>query len=31
VVCPTNNLTTQMEYAILRYALCGPGFGVERR
>jgi hypothetical protein len=30
VVCPTNNLTTQIEYAILGYALCGPCFDVER-
>src|SRR6266480_1097863 len=30
VVCPTNNLTTQIECAILRYALSRPCFGVER-
>ncbi len=31
VVCPTNNLTTQIDYAILRYALLRSCFGVERR
>src|SRR3989442_1484737 len=30
VVCPTNNLTTQIEYAILRHALSCSCFGVER-
>ena len=30
VVCPTNNLTSKVGYALLRYALSRPRFGVER-